>query len=72
MDEAQALAVRLAAAPTKSLAAIRGLVRGGWERTLNQQLDQEREWQRQMGTTDDYREGVTAFLEKRPARFNGR
>ena len=62
--EADALAARLAAGPTKSLAAIKGAIRGSWQNTLDQQLDLERELQRQMGLTEDYREGVTAFLEK--------
>jgi 2-(1,2-epoxy-1,2-dihydrophenyl)acetyl-CoA isomerase len=70
--EGHALAAKLAAAPTKSLAAIRGAVRGAWDSTLAQQLDLERELQRQMGQTEDYREGVTAFLAKRAPKFTGR
>ncbi len=70
--EAGALALRLAAGPTQSLAAIRGLLRGSWERTLGQQLDLERGVSAPDGHDRRYREGVTAFLEKRPAKFSGR
>jgi 2-(1,2-epoxy-1,2-dihydrophenyl)acetyl-CoA isomerase len=38
---------------------------------LNQQLDVERDTQSALGKTHDYMEGVTAFLQKRPARFIG-
>ena len=40
--------------------------------TLDEQLDLERDLQREAGRTEDYREGVRAFLEKRPAVFRGR
>ena len=39
--------------------------------SLDQQLDAERDAQQQAGRSADYAEGVTAFLEKRPARFSG-
>ena len=68
---ALALAQRLAAMPTQALVATRHLLREGAARTLNQQLDAERDLQSAMGRTHDYFEGVTAFLEKRPAVFRG-
>ncbi len=68
---ATALAQRLAVMPTKALVATRQLLREAGTRTLHQQLDVERDTQSAMGRTHDYIEGVTAFLEKRPAQFKG-
>ena len=68
---ALALATRLAAMPTRALVATRHLLLGSITRTLDQQLDEERDQQSALGQTHDYFEGVTAFLEKRPAAFKG-
>ncbi|MEY2862068.1 MAG: hypothetical protein RL392_2526, partial [Pseudomonadota bacterium] len=57
--------------PTLALVATRHLLRDGTQRSLNQQLDVERDTQSAMGKTNDYVEGVTAFREKRPAKFTG-
>jgi len=70
--ETNSLAERLAALPPLGLAAIKRIVRGSWSRTLDQELDVQRDEMRRLGYTRDYREGVAAFLEKRPARFEGR
>ena len=65
------LAQRLAALPTQALVATRHLLRGAASRDLDAQLDAERDTQTALGRTHDYIEGVTAFLEKRPAKFKG-
>ncbi|OBS30221.1 2-(1,2-epoxy-1,2-dihydrophenyl)acetyl-CoA isomerase [Tepidimonas fonticaldi] len=68
---ALALAERLAAMPTQALVATRHLLRGALQRSFEQQLDAERDLQAALGRTHDYVEGVTAFLQKRPAQFRG-
>ena len=70
--EVDGLAAKLASLPPLGLAAIKNLVRTSWQRTLEQELDLQRDEMRRLGFTADYREGVAAFLEKRPATFTGR
>jgi 2-(1,2-epoxy-1,2-dihydrophenyl)acetyl-CoA isomerase len=71
MEETMKAASRLAAGPL-SMGAIRQLIARSADSTLPEQLDHEREAQRRLGGTADYREGVFSFLEKRPPRFEGR
>jgi 2-(1,2-epoxy-1,2-dihydrophenyl)acetyl-CoA isomerase len=66
------LCEQLAAAPTRGLAAIKRALDQSAHNTLEQQLDAERDMQRELGTSDDYREGVSAFMAKRTPRFQGR
>lgn len=66
------LATQLAAAPTRGLARTKQALYEGWERTLEEQLDIERDYQRELGRTADYAEGVAAFTQKRPPQFTGR
>jgi 2-(1,2-epoxy-1,2-dihydrophenyl)acetyl-CoA isomerase len=66
------LATQLAAAPTRGLVRTKQALYEGWGRTLEQQLDIERDYQRELGYTADYAEGVAAFTQKRPPQFTGR
>lgn len=72
MTEARALAARLATQPTFGLGLTKQAIQEAADNDLDTQLDLERDLQAQAGRSDDYREGVSAFLEKRPARFTGR
>jgi 2-(1,2-epoxy-1,2-dihydrophenyl)acetyl-CoA isomerase len=77
VDDAQlastvdALLAQLAQAPTRGLAAIKRALYGSAGATLEEALAVERDLQRELGYSADYREGVDAFLNKRPPHFKG-
>jgi 2-(1,2-epoxy-1,2-dihydrophenyl)acetyl-CoA isomerase len=66
------LAKRLADAPTRGLARAKQAIYGSWSRSYEEALDIERDFQRELGYSADYAEGVGAFTQKRVAKFTGR
>jgi 2-(1,2-epoxy-1,2-dihydrophenyl)acetyl-CoA isomerase len=72
MGEARTAAERLAAGPTHALSLIKRALLASPGNRLDAQLDLERDLQREAGASDDYVEGVRAFLEKRRADFLGK
>jgi 2-(1,2-epoxy-1,2-dihydrophenyl)acetyl-CoA isomerase len=70
--EVDALAAKFASAPTRGLAKIKDMIRGSWERSLGEELVLQRDAMRELGFSDDYREGVAAFMEKRKPNFTGK
>ena len=68
----RARALQLATGPTVAYAAVKTALRTSFANDLRAQLSLEAELQGRCGRTRDFREGVLAFLEKRPAQFEGR
>jgi 2-(1,2-epoxy-1,2-dihydrophenyl)acetyl-CoA isomerase len=71
MEQAMALAERLASAPTVALGKIKRLLEASAQNDYGGQLELERKAQIESGQTRDFREGVAAFIEKRPPKFVG-
>lgn len=66
------LAAKLAAKPTVALGLIRAQVKAALNATLSETLSVEAQHQRIAGRTEDFREGVMAFIQKRPPEFKGK
>jgi len=71
MQETMAMATHFATAPTKGLAFTKKALQASYANTLPQQLQLEGAMMRELGNSHDYREGVAAFIGKRPANFTG-
>lgn len=71
-DTSRQLARHLATQPTFGLGLIKKALQVSETNGLDAQLDLERDYQRLAGRSDDYREGVSAFLAKRPPLFSGK
>ncbi|MGJ8624819.1 MAG: enoyl-CoA hydratase-related protein [Yoonia sp.] len=65
-------ALHLAQGPTATYARVKQAIRGSFDNTLDEQLAVEAKLQGECGKTRDFQEGVMAFLEKRPAKYEGR
>ncbi|HQD82742.1 MAG TPA: enoyl-CoA hydratase-related protein [Quisquiliibacterium sp.] len=72
MPEAEKLAARLASMPTRAYALIKQALNASGGNGLADQLELEAQLQVEAGRTEDFREGVAAFLEKRAPQFKGR
>lgn len=62
----------LANGPSVAYRNVKRAIRGSWDKTLDEQLAAEAKLQGEAGRSRDFQEGVMAFLEKRPAKFEGR
>jgi len=71
MTETMAMATHFATAPTKGLAFTKKALQASYANTLPEQLKLEGAMMRELGNSHDYREGVAAFIAKRPANFTG-
>jgi 2-(1,2-epoxy-1,2-dihydrophenyl)acetyl-CoA isomerase len=70
-EETQKMARYLATQPTRALGRIKKLLNESGSNTLFEQTELEKEAMQELGQSEDYREGVAAFMEKRPAVFKG-
>jgi 2-(1,2-epoxy-1,2-dihydrophenyl)acetyl-CoA isomerase len=72
MAEAQKLASTLAAGPTGALGRVKRMLNATFSNDLTEQLNLEADCQVESGRSPDFKEGVSAFFEKRPPKFSGK
>jgi 2-(1,2-epoxy-1,2-dihydrophenyl)acetyl-CoA isomerase len=72
VEEATGIAQTLAAGPTKGYGLIKQAIQASAGNSLDAQLDLERDLQREAGFSEDYREGVAAFMQKRKPQYKGK
>jgi len=70
--QAKALAIQLASGPTRAYGLSKRLLHSGWTETLETQMENESQAIANSARTLDAREGITAFLEKRPPKYKGK
>lgn len=70
--ESMALARKFASGPTRGLTATKHAIRASMVKTLDEELLIERDLMRELGNSEDYKEGVAAFMAKRAPVFTGR
>lgn len=72
LEHAMALGAQLAKAPTKGLGLIKRAIQASSDNSLDEQLELEKELQGIAGKSEDYQEGVAAFMEKREPNYKGK
>jgi 2-(1,2-epoxy-1,2-dihydrophenyl)acetyl-CoA isomerase len=72
LEQARTIAVQLASGPTRAYGVSKRLIHSGWAETLETQMENESQAIADSARSLDAREGITAFLEKRPAKFKGK
>jgi 2-(1,2-epoxy-1,2-dihydrophenyl)acetyl-CoA isomerase len=70
--ESKKIAYQLAQMPTRGIGLTKKLLNDSYNNDLETQLEQEKQRQKQAGSTADFKEGVMAFLEKRKPVFTGK